>query len=359
MRVGLVGWRGMVGSVLLERMQAEGDFDSLEVEFYSTSQVGAQAPAVGVEAPPLKDAWDTAALSRLDVVVTCQGGDYTKRVYPELRKSGWQGYWIDAASTLRMDAEAAIVLDPVNRAAIDAALVQGVKTFVGGNCTVSLMLMAFGALFQRGWVEWLSSMTYQAASGAGARNMRELVQQMRELGQSAAGLLDSDSSPILELDRQVTATLRSSQLPTEMFGAPLAASLLPWIDRKMELGETREEWVRRFGCCACSRIERSSWSEVPHGSRSTSGSSRQPTRICSRECAPERSGRTSGSGSTCSRSKSRRYGSAQATFRHWFSTSSSARHETSSWGTSPSSPRARSMTCSHMTGPATCGSSRT
>lgn len=243
MRVGFIGWRGMVGSVLLGRMREERDFSAgFEAEFYSTSQVGTPPPDVGLDAPPLLDAYDIARLSKLDVIVTCQGGDYTTRVAPALREAGWQGYWIDAASTLRMADDAVIVLDPINRTLIDEALDRGVRYYIGGNCTVSLMLMALAGLFRQGWVEWVSTMTYQAASGAGARQMRELVEQMRTLGSAATALLDDPAAESLAIDRVVTAALRSADFPHQHFGAPLAASLIPWIDRPMEQGETREEW---------------------------------------------------------------------------------------------------------------------
>jgi aspartate-semialdehyde dehydrogenase len=232
----------MVGSVLLERMRAENDFEGLVPEFYSTSQTGDPAPDVGVEAPPLIDAYDVDRLAVHDAVVTCQGGDYTKEVLPKLRKSGWKGYWIDAASAKRMDDDSIIVLDPVNRDVIDKAVAGGILNYIGGNCTVSLMLMALGGLFRQGWVEWLSSMTYQAASGAGARNMRELVAQMRVIGDDCRDLLDDPATSILDIDRRVGASLASGGFPTEEFGAPLAASLIPWIDRLMEGGDTREEW---------------------------------------------------------------------------------------------------------------------
>ena len=234
-RVGFVGWRGMVGSVLMERMRAEKDFDAVDPVFFSTSQVGGQAPDVGKEAPPLGDAKDVAALKDLDVIITCQGGDYTNAVYPKLREAGFDGYWIDAASALRMKDHAAIILDPVNRDVIDQSLDAGVKDYIGGNCTVSLMLMAMAGLFQQGWVEWVSSMTYQAASGAGAKNMRELVAQMRALGLAAGDALDDPASQILEIDRAVLDTLRSDDFPTSAFGAPLAGSLLGWIDKPVEL----------------------------------------------------------------------------------------------------------------------------
>jgi len=232
----------MVGSVLLERMRAENDFEGLVPEFYSTSQAGDPAPDVGVEAPPLVDAYDVDRLAVHDAIVTCQGGDYTKEVLPKLRKSGWKGYWIDAASAKRMDDDSIIVLDPVNREVIEKAVAGGILNYIGGNCTVSLMLMAMGGLFREGWVEWLSSMTYQAASGAGARNMRELVSQMRVIGDDCRDLLDDPATSILEIDQRVGASLAAGGFPTEEFGVPLAASLIPWIDRLMEGGDTREEW---------------------------------------------------------------------------------------------------------------------
>jgi aspartate-semialdehyde dehydrogenase len=230
----------MVGSVLLQRMQEENDFSlGFEPVFFSTSQAGQAAP---MNAGTLKDASDIAELKKLDVIITCQGGDYTKAVHPELRKQGWQGYWIDAASGLRMEPNAVIILDPVNRNVIDAALAKGQKDFIGGNCTVSLMLMALGGLFRAGLVEWLTSMTYQAASGAGAPNMRELLAQMGVLHGSVADLLANPASAILEIDRKVTAELRSDAMPKKEFGAPLAGNVLPWIDREVEDGQSREEW---------------------------------------------------------------------------------------------------------------------
>lgn len=239
MKVGIVGWRGMVGSVLMQRMQEEKDLAGIEPVFFSTSQAGQQAP---MGAGTLKSADDLAELSQLDVIITCQGGDYTKSVHPALRKSGWNGYWIDAASTLRMEPNAVIILDPVNRNVIDDALANGVKDFIGGNCTVSLMLMALGGLFRAGLVEWVSTMTYQAASGAGAPNMRELLSQMGYLQGSVADLLSNPGSAILDIDRKVTDALRSNDLPTSEFGYPLAGSVLPWIDREVEDGQSREEW---------------------------------------------------------------------------------------------------------------------
>ncbi len=241
-RVGLVGWRGMVGSVLMERMQQENDFAGIDPVFFSTSQAGQPAPEVGRPAPALQDAFDIEALAGMDVVVTCQGGDYTKEVFPRLRESGWQGYWIDAASSLRMESDSVIVLDPVNRKVIDQALDQGRRDFIGGNCTVSLMLMAIGGLLEQDLVEWISPMTYQAASGAGAQNMRELISQMGALHSSVSHLLDDPASAILEIDRQVSQTMRSQEFPVDHFGVPLGGSLIPWIDREMDNGQSREEW---------------------------------------------------------------------------------------------------------------------
>jgi aspartate-semialdehyde dehydrogenase len=229
----------MVGSVLMQRMQEENDLAGMEPFFFSTSQAGQEAP---LGAGILKSADDLAELRKLDVIITCQGGDYTKAVHPALRNSGWNGYWIDAASTLRMESNAVIILDPVNRHVIDAALANGVKDFIGGNCTVSLMLMAMGGLFRAGLVEWISTMTYQAASGAGAPNMRELLSQMGTLEASVADLLSDPVSAILDIDRKVTDVLRSKELPISEFGFPLAGSLLPWIDREVEDGQSREEW---------------------------------------------------------------------------------------------------------------------
>ncbi|GFO54291.1 aspartate-semialdehyde dehydrogenase [Geomonas sp. Red276] len=239
MKVGLVGWRGMVGSVLMQRMQEENDFAGIEPVFFTTSQVGQPAP---MNAGTLKDASDINELKKLDVIITCQGGDYTKAVRPELAKAGWNGYWIDAASTLRMESDAVIILDPVNRNVIDAALAKGIKDYIGGNCTVSLMLMGLGGLFRAGVVEWISSMTYQAASGAGAPNMRELLSQMGVLNAAVAEELKNPSSAILEIDKKVTATLRGGDMPVKEFGFPLAGSVLPWIDREVEDGQSREEW---------------------------------------------------------------------------------------------------------------------
>lgn len=241
-RVGFVGWRGMVGSVLMQRMQEERDFDSItEPVFFTTSQVGAAGPSLGKAVTPLKDAHDIDALKAMDAIITCQGGDYTKAVYPKLRAVGWKGYWIDAASALRMDDDAIIILDPVNAEIIDAGLSAGVKTYVGGNCTVSLMLMGLGGLFNAGLVEWLSSMTYQAASGAGARNMRELITQMGQIRDGTAALLADPASAILDIDRQVVNTMRND-LAIDNFGVPLAGSLIPWIDVPVSDGQSKEEW---------------------------------------------------------------------------------------------------------------------
>ncbi len=241
LKVGFVGWRGMVGSVLMERMQAENDFQGFQPVFFTTSQAGKPGPDVGMGAAPLLDAMDISQLADMDIIVSCQGGDYTTEVYEKLR-ANWNGYWIDAASTLRMKDTSIIVLDPVNRHVIDAGLQQGIKDYIGGNCTVSLMMMALGGLFEKGLVEWLSSMTYQAASGAGAKNMRELLTQMGELNGEVADLLADPASAILDIDRKVTAKLNDGTLSTENFGAPLAGSLIPWIDKAWENGQTKEEW---------------------------------------------------------------------------------------------------------------------
>jgi aspartate-semialdehyde dehydrogenase len=232
----------MVGSVLMQRMQEDNEFVGIEPVFFTTSQVGQPGPDVGVDVPPLKDAFDLDALKALDVIVTCQGGDYTEKVYKDLRQTGWKGYWVDAASTLRMADDATIVLDPVNRDVIDAQLARGTKTFTGGNCTVSLMLMGLGGLFEANMIEWMTSMTYQAASGSGAKHMRELLNQMGGLRDSVASELADPASAILDIDRKVTAAMRSGSFPTENFGAPLAGSLLPWIDKPMENGQSKEEW---------------------------------------------------------------------------------------------------------------------
>jgi len=240
--VGFVGWRGMVGSVLLERMRAEGDFAGLTTTFYSTSQVGDPAPDVGGGTSSLLDAYDISALLQHDVILTCQGGDYTKQVLPQLREQGWHGYWIDAARAKRMDDDAIIVLDPVNRDVIDRGIDAGIRNYIGGNCTVSLMLLSLAGLFAEDLIEWMTCMTYQAASGGGARHMRELVAQMAMLGDESKALLSKPNSGIIPLDKLVNETLAHEDFPTEQFGAPLAASLIPWIDAGMEAGDTREEW---------------------------------------------------------------------------------------------------------------------
>jgi aspartate-semialdehyde dehydrogenase len=241
-RVGIVGWRGMVGSVLVQRMREERDFDHLEPVFFSTSQAGGKGPSIGRDVEPVGDALDIGALKALPVIVSCQGGDYTNDVHPRLRQAGWRGYWIDAASALRMNDDAAIILDPVNLPVIKDALTRGTKNFIGGNCTVSLMLMGMAGLFQRDEIEWLTSMTYQAASGAGAANMRELVAQMARVGRSAQPLLDDPACGVLDIDRAVTESIRARDLPKENFGQALAGSLLPWIDKDLGNGQSREEW---------------------------------------------------------------------------------------------------------------------
>jgi aspartate-semialdehyde dehydrogenase len=241
-RVGLVGWRGMVGSVLMQRMQEERDFDHIEPVFFTTSQAGKPAPNFGKEAPPLKDAKSVDELSKMDVIISCQGGDYTNEVFPELRKSGWDGYWIDAASALRMKDDAIIVLDPVNYGVIKDGLTKGIKNYVGGNCTVSLMLMGLGGLFKNEVVEWTSAMTYQAASGAGAQNMRELLTQMGASRDCVQELLADPASSIIDIDRQVAETMRGKSYPVDNFGVPLAGSLIPYIDKQLESGQSKEEW---------------------------------------------------------------------------------------------------------------------
>ena len=242
LKVGFVGWRGMVGSVLMDRMLEENDFSSIIPTFFTTSNVGGQGPAIGKDIDSLQDASSIDALSAMDVIVSCQGGDYTKSVFKPLRDSGWTGYWIDAASSLRMDDDAIIVLDPVNMPVIEQGLDSGVKNFIGGNCTVSLMLMAVGGLFREGLVDWVSAMTYQAASGSGAKNMRELISQMGVLRDSVAGELADPASAILDIDKKITQTMRGDAFPTDNFGAPLAGSLLPFIDTQLENGQSREEW---------------------------------------------------------------------------------------------------------------------
>ena len=242
MVVGLVGWRGMVGSVLMNRMVQEGDFAHITPVFFSTSNAGGDAPDFGTPAGTLKDANDINELAKCDAIITCQGGDYTKSVHSKLRDSGWNGYWIDAASSLRMNDDAVIILDPVNRSVIDDALANGKKDFIGGNCTVSLMLMAIGELFARDWVEWVSAMTYQAASGAGANNMRELIKGMGYIHDGVKDELVDPASAILEIDRKVAELQRSDAFPKQYFGAPLAGSLIPYIDSQLDNGQSREEW---------------------------------------------------------------------------------------------------------------------
>ncbi|MEN8166895.1 MAG: aspartate-semialdehyde dehydrogenase [Pseudomonadota bacterium] len=242
-RVGFVGWRGMVGSVLMGRMREENDFAAIEEPvFFTTSQVGQAGPDIGQEIPNLKDAKDIDELKQMDVILTCQGGGYTNEVYPKLREAGWRGYWIDAASSLRMQDHTIIVLDPVNDGVIRDGLANGVKDYIGGNCTVSLMLMALGGLFREDLVEWATAMTYQAASGAGARNMRELISQMGSLEAAVADKLADPASAILRIDQTVAETMRGETFPTENFGVPLAGSLIPWIDVALENGQSKEEW---------------------------------------------------------------------------------------------------------------------
>src|SRR5437868_3765079 len=241
--VGLVGWRGMVGSVLLDRMQAEGDFGLIEPVFFSTSNAGGKAPAKAKNATTLKDAHDIEALKKCDIVVTAQGGDYTTEVFPKLRAAGWKGHWIDAASTLRMNDDAIIVLDPVNLPVIQNALAKGGKNWIGGNCTVSCMLMGVGALYKAGLVEWMTSMTYQAASGGGAQHMRELLTQFGSINAEVRALLDDPASAILEIDRKVLAKQHAmSAEETQQFGVPLGGNLIPWIDKDLGNGVSREEW---------------------------------------------------------------------------------------------------------------------
>ncbi|MBP7079856.1 MAG: aspartate-semialdehyde dehydrogenase [Rhodocyclaceae bacterium] len=245
-RVGFVGWRGMVGSVLMQRMREEKDFALIEPVFFTTSNVGATTPDItgtgqgaGI---PLGDGRSIANLKAMDIIITCQGGDYTSEIFPQLRAAGWNGHWIDAASTLRMNSDAVIILDPVNLSVIEEHLAQGGRNWIGGNCTVSLMLMGLGGLFEAGLVEWMSSMTYQAASGAGAQTMRELLVQMGEAHRVAANLLDDPASAILDIDREVAGILRDDAFPTTNSGVPLAGSLIPWIDKDLGNGQSREEW---------------------------------------------------------------------------------------------------------------------
>ncbi len=248
MKVGMVGWRGMVGSVLMQRMREENDFALIDPVFFSTSNVGGQAPLGGER---LQDALSIDALKRMDTIITCQGGDYTTEVFGKLRQAGWKGYWIDAASTLRMKDDAIIILDPLNDHVIREGLAKGVRNYIGGNCTVSLMMMGLNGLFREGLIEWITAMTYQAASGAGAQNMRELLSQMGAAHASVAGLLADEQSAILDIDRTVADTLRSADFPTSQFGVPLAGSLIPWIDKDLGDGMSREEWK---GDAECNKI---------------------------------------------------------------------------------------------------------
>jgi aspartate-semialdehyde dehydrogenase len=241
-RVGLIGWRGMVGSVLMGRMKEEHDFDHIDPVFFTTSNPGGKGPAIGKDVPPLKDAKSVDELNTMDIIITCQGGDYTSEMFPKLRAAGWKGYWIDAASTLRMEKDAIIVLDPVNMDVIKDGIQKGIKNYIGGNCTVSLMLIGLGGLFKSGLIEWMTSMTYQAASGAGANNMRELIKQMGAIHASVKTSLDDPASAILDIDRTVAETIRSNSFPKENFGVPLAGSLIPWIDKQLPNGQSKEEW---------------------------------------------------------------------------------------------------------------------
>ena len=242
LKVGFIGWRGMVGSVLMQRMMEENDFALIEPQFFTTSQIGEPAPSVGKDSAPLKNAKSISELKVMEVIVSCQGGDYTSEIFPALRADGWTGHWIDAASTLRMEDDAVIVLDPVNMHVIQDAYAHGNKNWVGGNCTVSLMLMALHGLFKADLVQWATSMTYQAASGAGAQNMRELLKQMGEAHFAASDLLADPASAILDIDRTVAGTLRDDKFPTAQFGVPLAGSLIPWIDKDLGNGQSKEEW---------------------------------------------------------------------------------------------------------------------
>jgi aspartate-semialdehyde dehydrogenase len=242
LRIGIVGWRGMVGSVLVQRMREEKDFDHVEPEFFSTSQAGGKGPDIGKGATTVANAMDVEALKKLPVIISCQGGDYTNEVYPKLRSAGWQGYWIDAASALRMNDDAVLILDPVNLAEIHKGVAAGRKNFIGGNCTVSLMLMGMAGLLQRDLVEWMTCMTYQAASGAGAAGMRELALQMGHLGEVTKPVIEDPAATALDIDRRMTTALRNGGMPKGEFGHPLAASLLPWIDKDLGNGQSREEW---------------------------------------------------------------------------------------------------------------------
>ena len=260
-KVGLVGWRGMVGSVLMDRMVTEKDFDHFEPVFFSTSNAGGAGPNLqGKGAGILQSANDVASLKKMDVILSCQGGDYTTATYDQLRGNGWNGYWIDAASTLRMRDDTIIILDPVNDQVIRSGLRNGIKSFAGGNCTVSLMLMALHGLFRQGLVAWMTSMTYQAASGAGAQNMRELLTQMGSLSHSVSEDLSNPASAILAIDKTVTDTMRSTDFPVDNFGVPLAGSLIPWIDKDLGNGQSREEWK---GKAETNKILGRSESQIP------------------------------------------------------------------------------------------------
>jgi len=242
MHVGFVGWRGMVGSVLMQRMQEENDFKEFNSTFFSTSQTGSPAPAFAESHSALKDAHNVPDLLAMDIILSCQGGDYTSDIYPKLRTAGWQGHWIDAASSLRMEEDAVIVLDPVNGDLIQDAFKKGNKNWIGGNCTVSLMLLALDGLFKKDLIEWVSSMTYQAASGAGAQNMRELISQMGTIYDHAKNLVEDRNSSILDIDKNVSSTIKSKNFPVDNFGVPLAGSLIPWIDKDLNNGQSKEEW---------------------------------------------------------------------------------------------------------------------
>ena len=242
MHVGFVGWRGMVGSVLMQRMQEENDFKEFKSTFFSTSQTGSSAPAFAESDSALKDAHNVPDLLAMDIILSCQGGGYTSDIYPKLRTAGWQGHWIDAASSLRMEEDAVIVLDPVNGDLIQDAFKKGNKNWIGGNCTVSLMLLALDGLFKKDLIEWVSSMTYQAASGAGAQNMRELISQMGTIYDHAKNLVEDRNSSILDIDKNVSSTIKSKDFPVDNFGVPLAGSLIPWIDKDLNNGQSKEEW---------------------------------------------------------------------------------------------------------------------
>ncbi|HEX5093070.1 MAG TPA: aspartate-semialdehyde dehydrogenase [Burkholderiales bacterium] len=242
MKVGIVGWRGMVGSVLVQRMREERDFDHVDPVFFSTSQAGGKGPVIGRDTGPVQDANDVKALAALPVIIACQGGDYTNEMHPKLRAAGWTGYWIDAASALRMKDDATIILDPVNLPVIEQALAEGKRDYIGGNCTVSLMMMGMAGLFRHDLVEWMTSMTYQAASGAGAAQMRELAEQMGHLGEVAKPVLEDPGASALDVERRVSEAVRNGRMPKSQIGQALAGSLLPWIDRDLGNGQSREEW---------------------------------------------------------------------------------------------------------------------